>query len=369
MKELKLLIFLLLVIHTIMASTYAYPATPTILNVRGTVATDRIISISGVNLMNLNTTNWLKSENNASFEGADSFIKEAANADGWIWNPAECGADKNGQYTKDVKLIGNKAALLINDCCNCPSTISCCGNRLLTYNMDGRSSGYYAGYFRYSGSKWPSGYLKFILVATHGNGLIYFQPWGWTNSTSTGKITEYFLRDNGGSDVYGTFSPPKNIGLNEWHHFELYIQYTLPKRIDAWIDGQLIGSINPNSSGPTLYWDEIGFPNLNGFVAPDWIAIYMDMIAYSSSRIYPASKIEVSNNSFYGQGVVRWQEPLKISDTEIQIKLDLAGLGTGPYYLWITNNRQERSTAFPLSKAVGNDSDLPSIPAGLKIIY
>jgi hypothetical protein len=117
-----------------------------------------------------------------------------------------------------------------------------------------------------------------------------------------------------------------------------------------------------------LYWDEIGFPNLNGFVAPDWIGIHLDMITYSTSRIYPASKIEVSNSRIYGEGVVKWQEPLKISDTEIQLKLDLTSLGSGPYYLWITNNRQERSPVFSLSDALENDSNRPRSPAGLKIL-
>jgi hypothetical protein len=368
MKKVKLLIFLILVPQIMMSWTYAYPATPVIFAVIGTAATGKIITVSGINLMHLDTMNWVNSEDKASFEGADNFIRKAANADGWIWNPAECDADRNGQYAKDLKLMGSKSAFLVDDCCYCPATISCCGNRLLTYNMQGRSSGYYAGYFRYSGSKWPSAYMKFILVATNGDGLIYFQPWGWTNATSTGRITEYLLRDNGGTDVSGTFSPPKAIGLNEWHHFELYFQYTSPKRIDAWIDGQLIGSINPNSSSSALYWDELGFPNLNGFVAPDWIGIHLDMITYSTSRIYPASKIEVSNSRIYGQGVVKWQEPLQISDTEIQVKLDLTGLGAGPYYLWITNNRQERGPVFPLSDAVENDSDRPRSPTGIKIL-
>jgi hypothetical protein len=92
------------------------------------------------------------------------------------------------------------------------------------------------------------------------------------------------------------------------------------------------------------------------------------MITYSTSRIYPASKIEVSNSRIYGQGVVKWQEPLQISDTEIQVKLDLTGLGAGPYYLWITNNRQERGPVFPLSDAVENDSDRPRSPTGIKIL-
>ena len=60
MKKVKILISLILVPQIMMSWTYAYSATPAIFAVIGTVATGKMISVSGVNLMHLNTMNWVK---------------------------------------------------------------------------------------------------------------------------------------------------------------------------------------------------------------------------------------------------------------------------------------------------------------------
>lgn len=76
---------------------------------------------------------------------------------------------------------------------------------------------------------------------------------------------------------------------------------------------------------------------------------WMDGFVLSSSRVYPSSIIEISNNATYGQGGVVSQEPVYLSDGSVQIKANLSGLGSGPYYLFVTNNRQETSVAYNLS--------------------
>jgi len=354
MQKIMISAILLVVINSL-SGTQVYSATPVIDSASVTIKDKKTLRINGSNMIDLNAANWLNNPTQASFEGDADFISGKANQDGWIWNPDGCNADKNAEYANDIKLIGNKAAFLLNDCCACPaSTQSCCGNRILTYNLDGLKEGYVAGYFRYSG-QFPNGYLKFMIGQSDG-GNWYFQPWSWSDN----RISGYLLRDQ---NTYTEVRPPKNIGLNEWHHFELHLKFSTPKIFEAWIDGELIGTITPQ--GSLIKWDEIGIPNIAGMNSPNWIGLHMDMIAYSKTRIYPASKIEISNSSTYGQGTVKWQEPAYLSDNSSEVILDLSGLGNGPYYLWITNNKQERSKAFVLS--VGSDENL-SVPTGLKVI-
>lgn len=351
MKKSSILFSIGFIICILVSSPIVCFALPTIESVTGTVSTGQTLTLSGSGLMALDVSYWLNSLTGASFEGARSFSQQA-NVDGWSYQGG-CSAS----YVTDGKLIGNSAAYLIQNCCSCPAgATSCCGNRLLSYNANGRSEVYIAGYFRYTGNQWPTNYMKFMM-GNSGNTNWYFQPWTWENQ----KIASYVVGDTG---AYSTFRAPSPIGFNEWHHMELRLKYSSPKTMQAWIDGQLIGTVTPTGSGVT--WDEIGFPNLAGLSAPNWVAIHLDLITYSTSRIYPASKIEISNNSKYGSGSVKWQQPLSLGDETIQLKLDLTGLGAGPYYLWVTNNRQERSEPIELIGSGGGDP--PTAPAGLRIM-
>jgi len=352
MNKSTILLCIGFVVQIFVSSADVCFAAPTINSVTGIVATGQTVTISGSDMMALNSTNWLNPLTGASFEGASSFSQQT-NVDGWSYQGG-CSAS----YVTDVKLIGSKAAYLVENCCSCPSgATSCCGNRLLSYNANGKSEAYIAGYFRYSGNQWPTNYMKFMM-GNSGNTNWYFQPWTWENQ----KIASYVVGDTGS---YSTFKAPSPIGFNEWHHAEVRLKYSSPKTMQAWIDGQLIGTVTPTGSGVT--WDEIGFPNLAGLSAPSWIALHLDLISYSTSRIYPASKIEISNSSTYGSGLVKWQEPVAIGDDTIQLKLNLTGLGNGPYYLWITNNMQERSSSYQLI-GDGGGGETPSAPSGLKVI-
>jgi hypothetical protein len=68
----------------------------------------------------------------------------------------------------------------------------------------------------------------------------------------------------------------------------------------------------------------------------------------NNSRIGPASLVEIGNLPDYALATKKYQGPLFLSDGTVSIKADITGLGTGPYYLWVTNNRGERSAAYVL---------------------
>jgi hypothetical protein len=90
---------------------------------------------------------------------------------------------------------------------------------------------------------------------------------------------------------------------------------------------------------------------------------WTDGFTISTSRIYCSSIIEIGNSSDYATADKVYQEPIYLSDGSVQIKANLTGLGSGPYYLWVTNNQQERSAPYPLSgtrlRNAGNPAGTP----------
>jgi hypothetical protein len=188
----------------------------------------------------------------------------------------------------------------------------------------------------------------FIMTSSQG-----YQEWGLQPSARTGKM---MIAAASGGFASGTPTPngqsiyyslPSGIQMDRWYEFEIHVNGNF---YEAYVDGVKVitGTANqPFYSGAYL----IGLINYcspsPSFAINEW----MDGFAFGSSRIYPASTIEISDNSNYGQGIVKYQEPLYLSDGTIQIKTDLKGLGSGPYYLYVTNNMQQRSGAFNLSSS------------------
>lgn len=94
------------------------------------------------------------------------------------------------------------------------------------------------------------------------------------------------------------------------------------------------------SLGQVTVWDTVSGYSMHQ---------YLDGAVWGTQRIYPLSTIEVGDNSDYASATKVYQQPTLLGDTNSTIKLDLTGLGDGPYYLWVTNNKQERSTVYNLS--------------------
>lgn len=81
-----------------------------------------------------------------------------------------------------------------------------------------------------------------------------------------------------------------------------------------------------------------------GWVSDQW----QDGFTVSKTRVGAASLVEIGNSADYASAVKVYQEPVYLSDSSSQIKVDLTGLGAGPFYLFITNNRGQRSSGFRL---------------------
>jgi hypothetical protein len=321
-------------------------ATPTIANVSGTVQTGQILTVTGSNLINENKANWV------------SFFSTNANAYGFegASPTADFYCDLGpcfGTYDSSVKLMGNKSIKFHSEgsasSCDGPGV---CGN----YNAfnSGVSNGswtrFYSRWNLVNGS-WPDTHVKMFYDLSN----YYVQP----SQTSNGALPSQILIKLGNATYYPNI-PSGQLQNNRWYLFEVYLSTS---NIQVWLDGVQIYSGAPadSDSSNLLLFGLINVGSAKAFSLDNW----MDNLATSTSRIYASSTIEISNSATYGSGTKVYQEPVYLSDGSVQIKANLSGLGSGPYYLWVTNNSQARSTAYSLSGG-GTASAAPLPPT---IIY
>jgi hypothetical protein len=318
----------------VVSTTYIGPSNggsnPTINTVAGSVATGQTLNISGANLVQENNSNWdnrFKAGTVYSFEGTNLA------ADSSVY------ANTAGVYDSSIKLLGNKSI-----------KFSVSGARTGLYPDNGGSANYFnetandywfRAYVRYnvSNGAWPDNYTKlFIMQGTPTNYYIQFAMNG-------GNAPREMLIYDGGNDVYYA-SLPYQVQNNCWYLIEGHIRSTSPTVFDLWFDGQkLFSNQTPSTMSPSF----INFgPQTYGaanssFSMDNWI----DGMTVSSSRVYPASNIEIS-----GDGLTwKYQEPVYLSDTSAQIKVNLSGLTGTNYRLRVTNNQQQMSNIYTLSSS------------------
>ncbi|MBW4056399.1 MAG: hypothetical protein HIU83_13550 [Proteobacteria bacterium] len=296
----------------------------------GKINTGEILKITGKNLMQENRSKW-----RPQFRSATAYGFEGANPrDDGFCSAGFC----MGRYDSDIKLSGGKSAIfsVAGGSGPYPDYIeSFNGISLWAQNFYGRT------YFRYTNNSgvWPDNALKFIDIQGTSNN-IYIQPIGSVTAPDSFRVV-----DNG-KNYYGKI-PGGAIKSDRWYLLEW--QYSSSNsEVKVWIDNKLI--ITAPLTATTQNYIEFGI--VNAFSTPSKFALTLrlDNLAISTTRLHPSSLIEISNNERYGEGTVRYQEPIYLSDGIIKIKADLAGLGSGPYYLWITNNEQSRSAAQRLGR-------------------
>lgn len=302
--------------------------TPVISTVSGTVGTGQILKLSGANMVQESTANWFE-----LFRDAYGFEGEGPNEEGY------CSAGFcEGEYDLSVRLGGTKSALFSVSGASAPYPNyieSFNGISLYKQDFFGRS------YFRYTNNSgiWPDNALKFIDIQGTTNA-VYIQPVGSPSAPDSFRVV-----DNG-NNYYGSI-PGGALKSDRWYLLEW--QYSsASSTINVWIDNQLI--ITAPLTVTSQNYLEYGI--VNAFSTPDNFALSlrMDNMALSTSRVYPSSLIEISDNPNYGEGTIKYQEPVFLSDGTVEIKADLENLGNGPYYLWVTNNGQARSAAYTLNR-------------------
>jgi len=333
-------------------SPLAHATTPTISNIAGTVATGQTLTISGTNMVNENKTGWISffssNPNAYGFEGNDF------TSDGYETGTSGTGSTVG--YSSAVKLLGNKSAKFHIQ-----------GQHTDTIDHNPRASAdiYFGSlnpsqvwirqYTRYDGVGWPAHYIKHWWTNFSTGAYLMTNPEASQSEPST------WLIGNGNDWIEGNI-PGGALNRERWYCVELQMKYiSSGVEFDLWIDNTHLGHHRSTSVGTIkMNWMEFGIINLNMTDTSFNMDHYVDNFAMSQqARIYCSSIIEIGNSSDYATATKKYQAPVTLSDGTIQIKVDLTGLGSGPYYLWITNNRQERSAAYALSG--GGDTTSPTV--------
>lgn len=319
----------------------AVAAPPTIETVLGTIQSGQVITIAGSNMVDENRTDWdvffINNPNASSFEGSNPA------ADGY----SAPGGPTGGTYVSNVKLLGNKSMRFHAQ----GASGTCPGGNLVDYNSidpaGGDANEYWIRLYarwRLNGGGWPTSHIKMIdSQGSPGFFQLYFQP--SANINGNRPTTFNAIHDGASHNVP---IPSGQLQNNRWYGIELHWKTAGTNVFEAWIDGVQVYSANPVNE-PTLHYLMMGLINLCGTNASFDLEHWWDGFAVSRSRVRLASIIEIGNLPDYAKAIKVYQAPEYLSDTSFQIKVNLTGLGSGPYYLWVTNNRGERSLPFSLS--------------------
>jgi hypothetical protein len=314
-----------------------FATTPAVTNVTGTVSAGQTLTITGTTMMDLATTNWLDTSEHASFEAASALADAYSyNADNWTWF-----GGGTGTIAYDSTAVHGSHSVKIVNSSNCPEDSQSCGHITLYQDSDtwGGAQGdiYLSGYVRYDWSDYPSQYLKFLL--SDGPQQFYFQPIIGSSNPLTGFRYQHGSGLSGGVTV--------DNGSLEWHHWEVRFKRSNPARYSIWWDGvEKLDSTDLTDSG-TIAAMEWGTPNVSGQTSTS-LTMWMDAQVISTSRIYPWTKVEICDSATYSGATCVTQTLQTIGDTETLVTADLSGLSE-PYYLFVTNNKQETSSAYNLS--------------------
>ncbi|HUL00450.1 MAG TPA: hypothetical protein VLX29_06290, partial [Nitrospirota bacterium] len=317
-------------------------ATPTIANVSGTVQNGQILTVTGSNMMNENVGNW------------DSFFSSHSNAYGFEGSSPSsdfyCDLGPcSGAYDTTVKLSGSKSIKF--------HTAGSHSSNQMSYNaFTPASSGarWYRFYTRWHANSWPDSWMKMFYLMGGATNNFYFEPYANGGSNPSQMIVQVTNNNN-------VTIPTGPLQNDRWYLFEVY---ATGSNYQIWMDGTQIFNGSNGSFGTQSWLFGIVNECCSSNGSFDY-SMWIDNMATSSSRIYPSSLVEISNSATYGSGTIVYQEPVYLSDGSVQIKANLSGLGSGPYYLWVTNNSQTRSSAYLLSGG-GTASSTPLPPT---IIY
>jgi PKD repeat protein len=336
MDCLKRLIFLTLFIIIGAVPLYAAPAispsTPT------SITHGASFTITGTSLMNEDKANWLsmfRSGNAYGFEGS-SYA-----ADGYMLAPDDMTYGTGG-YDASVKLSGSKSIY--------GNVTAATKTGYGYYTNPSGTDLYIRFYTRWHSSgawKWPDSYCKMTMVG--GGDQMYLQPLA---SGASALPTRMVMQYGGEPHDYAVSN---FLTDNRWYCIEVRYKYSSPTRFTAWIDGVLIDDIS-NPVSPASGIDTIWFGLINmsaqgsGFNLTEWI----DNYTISTSRAYPSCLVKISNSPTWGAGTIVTQAPTTLSETSVAITADLTGLGTGPYWLWVVDNRQAHTSGYQLGESAGS---------------
>lgn len=358
--------FLIVVILTILLGTAASAnAAPTISGVSGTVSDGNTLTITGSALLNQNTANWYYTT--GGFEGASLTV------DGFQCDDTAC------DYDNTVNLIGNPSG-----------GITSAG-----------SQSYRGDYSFGGGATCPNGYQyhsSYANTTANGSGAVKYARiyQMWSSDVNVWEYNQYqknlYFQNAGvwdfiqapnwptqiapsaesasGSPTY-SLNLPAQMQPNTWYCLEAEINCSAGT-MSTWWDGVPLATVTGNdcSRPGTLMFGTVNACTSSNSWTPAG-SIYMDGLAESTTRVYPAAIIEVTDNANYSSGNHVVLHPTKLSDASITIRYSDTGynrsgaatnLSGSTRYLWVTDNQQNVSAGYNLAGGGGGGGGETALP-------
>lgn len=346
MYKFKILKLIILLATFLMMPFLVWAETPTITNVSGTIANGQILTIAGTNMVDETKAGW---DENFSTYPAEYGFEDALYPYGFHLFTG--GGDFPPYFDTTIHLMGNKSvAAHVYGRSGCSPN---CGSASMSTTPAGNVSDMHVRWYaRFNGNPWPDHYIK----------QLGFQP-------QSGALQYVMLNDGNGAVSYfdgNAYNPKINVNPvfqnNRWYCFEAET-HNLDKSFKLWIDGKLTVTGTALSSVSASYLPFL-IVNYSTVSAVADFYEWWDNFAYGeNSRIYPSSTIEISGD---GGITWKWQSPTLLSDTSIDVSVELPALTFANYKLRVINNLQENSAIYDLVSF--SDSAPPATPAGLSVM-
>jgi hypothetical protein len=321
----------------------------TITSVSGTIQPGQLVTITGTNMLREDKTNWdsfFVSHTNASgFEGAN------LTADGYV----PYSASNELQYVTDVKLMGSQSGLSYN-----AGAVTFPQNHNNAFYLSSANWGSTAVRFLYmrmylrwqvKNDAWPD--VAYKVAGNYGSSRNFNLNLMTKGGSPPNTPTQIGVAPFSSSFVTGNF-PGGAVQQNRWYCIEVQAPIQTagaPYNWKIWIDNILVlnANLGQGTLGDGTATMDFDINHINTSAGYEKYQWWDGVGLKSDSRIGPASLIEIGNSSDYPTATKVYQAPEYLSETSSQVKVNLTGLGAGPYFLWVTNNRGERSQPYNLS--------------------
>jgi len=340
------------------------------------VQSGEIADLRGKGFLDQATDHWIHwSESQGSFEDTKGWVwtGNCWKRDNWeCWARTEEQRDADALYDTSVAVLGNQSyrnrLQYTQSDWDHPKEDPGKGiyHPLTWWDAPDSEQYFYRYYVRYSGPvfKWTNNSFKQFYV----HNLFNMCACMWDDIPEGKGPSMYDIQ--GGDRLFVHLG--KRMELDQWYCIELMVRKVgSGLELKFWLDGKPCQIYDSNNNLLTTPWMnsyresdgslrfgplELGTINCQNWTEdqlPVDESIWFDGFAMSPHRrIYPAAIVEIGNNPDYWAAQRVTQDLIWMKDQEVKFRTDLSGLGAGPYYLWVTNNRGERSLAY----RIGGDS-------------
>lgn len=319
----------------------AYGTTPVVSSLSATSQVQgNIVTVTGSHMMDTDLSGLRIPPNQASFEGS-SFT-----ADGWT--DANAG-DKNA-IDASVKIVGNQSYR--NHIYSFQTEVGMpdpCPNYYYggylerLYPNESWNVVYFRYYVRYSnGFVWPNNYMKQLYMRE-----------GWCMNPEMGLPSYKISQPN----EPAVFTFPRPLVNGRWYCLEGRFHFDGSPG-ELWLDGQSMGTGSPGPGSKPWYGFMLGTVNSGCFSGSPQASSYIwfdDFNFSNTRRVRPEALVYLADGMNFATAKKVSQELISISDNSIQFKTNYGGIGYGPFFLFVVNNRNEVST--PYSAGTGKQTD------------